>query len=104
MVEALNNKIKDDGNAVNENTSKTLLDSQPSYFVGQRTEGAKIIVGRIAGNFVPDDEELFIDGKPMVKGTDYEIGGGAININKIFRSAGEKKITGNLFLEKQMVN
>ena len=100
MVEALNNKIKDDGNAVNENTSKTLLDSQPSYFVGQRTEGAKIIVGRIAGNFVPDDEELFIDGKPMVKGTDYEIGGGAININKIFRSAGEKKITGNLFFRE----
>ena len=39
-----------------------LLDSQPSYFVGQRTE-YKIIVGRIAGNF-SDDEELFIDGKP----------------------------------------
>jgi len=100
MVEALLNKIKNDGNQINENTSKTLLDSQPSYFVGQRTEGAKIIVGRIAGNFVPDDEELFIDGRRLVRGSDYTIGGGAININKIFRSAGEKRITGNLYFRE----
>ena len=100
MVEALLNKIKNDGNQINENTSKTLLDSQPSYFVGQRTEGAKIIVGRIAGNFEPADEEIFINGKKLVEGTDYKIGGGAVNINKVFRTSGEKKITGNLFFKE----
>ena len=63
MLEALSNKISNDGNQINENTSKTLLDSRPSYFVGQRTEGAKIIVGRIAGNFEPADEEIYINAK-----------------------------------------
>jgi gliding motility-associated protein GldM len=100
MLEALSNKISNDGNQINENTSKTLLDSRPSYFVGQRTEGAKIIVGRIAGNFEPADEEIYINGQLLVEGTDYEMGGGAVNINKVFRKSGEKRITGNLFFKE----
>ena len=100
MNEALLNKISNDGNKIDQNTSKTLLDSRPSYFVGQRTDGAKIIVGRIAGNFEPADEEIYINGQKLVEGTDYEIGGGGVNINKIFRTSGEKKITGNLFFKE----
>lgn len=97
MTQALTDKIKSDGSAVNINTSKTLLDSQPSYYVNQTTSDAKIIVGRIDGNFVPDSVDLKIGNEKLKEGTDFFIGGGAINLTKRFRVAGEKKITGNLY-------
>ena len=100
MVEALIDKIKSDGSAVNINTSKTLLDAQPSYYVGQSTSDAKIIVGRIDGNFVPDSVALQIGNQKLVKGRDFTIGGGAVNIKRVFRLAGEKKITGNLYFRE----
>jgi gliding motility-associated protein GldM len=100
MVEALIDKIKSDGSAVNINTSKTLLDAQPSYYVGQSTSDAKIIVGRIDGNFVPDSVDLQIGNQKLVKGRDFTIGGGAVNIKRVFRLAGEKKITGNLYFRE----
>ena len=100
LTQALNDKIKSDGSAVNINTSKTLLDAQPSYYVNQTTRDAKIIVGRIDGNFVPDSVDLKIGNQKLKKGTDFTIGGGAINLTKRFRVAGEKKITGNLYFRE----
>lgn len=100
MTQALTDKIRSDGSAVNINTSKTLLDARPSYYVNQTTDGAKIIVGRIDGNFVPDSVDLKIGNVKLIKGVDYFEGGGAINLTKKFRTAGEKKITGNLYFRE----
>jgi hypothetical protein len=100
MTQALTDKIRSDGSAVNINTSKTLLDSRPSYYVNQTTDGAKIIVGRIDGNFVPDSVDLKIGNVRLIEGVDYFEGGGAINLTKRFRTAGEKKIIGNLYFRE----
>jgi len=100
ITQALTDKIKSDGSAVNINTSKTLLDAQPSYYVNQTTSDAKIIVGRIDGNFVPDSVALKIGNVKLIEGTDFTTGGGAINLTKRFRVAGEKKITGNLYFRE----
>jgi len=100
ITQALTDKIKSDGSAVNINTSKTLLDAQPSYYVNQTTSDAKIIVGRIDGNFVPDSVALKIGNQNLREGTDFTIGGGAINLTKRFSVAGEKRITGNLYFRE----
>ena len=85
MTQALTDKIKSDGSAVNINTSKTLFDSQPSYYVNQNINDAKIIVGRIDGNFRPDSVSLRIGNEKLRENIDYTIGGGAVNITKRFR-------------------
>ena len=54
MVEAFNTKILSDGSAVNINTSKSLLNAKSTYFVGERVNDAKILIGRIASSFEPD--------------------------------------------------
>ena len=100
MTQALTDKIKSDGSAVNINTSKTLFDSQPSYYVNQNIDDAKIIVGRIDGNFRPDSVSLRIGNEKLRENIDYTIGGGAVNITKRFNTAGEKKIIGNLYFRE----
>ena len=100
MTQALTDKIKSDGSAVNINTSKTLFDSQPSYYVNQNINDAKIIVGRIDGNFRPDSVSLRIGNEKLRENIDYTIGGGAVNITKRFNTAGEKKIIGNLYFRE----
>jgi len=100
MTQALTDKIKSDGSAVNINTSKTLFDSQPSYYVNQNISDAKIIVGRIDGNFRPDSVSLKIGNERLRENIDYTLGGGGVNLIKRFRTAGEKKITGNLYFRE----
>ena len=96
MVEAFNTKILSDGSAVNINTSKSLLNAKSTYFVGERVNDAKILIGRIASSFEPDSIDLFINGKKLGK-SEYETKDGAVVLNKIFRRSGEMNITGNLF-------
>ena len=97
MVEAFNTKILSDGSAVNINTSKSLLNAKSTYFVGERIDDAKILIGRIASDFQPDSVSIKIDNRELRKGRDFTIEDGAINLNLTFSSGGEKKITGDLF-------
>lgn len=97
MVEAFNTKILSDGSAVNINTSKSLLNAKSTYFVGERIDDAKILIGRIASDFQPDSVSIKIDNRELRKGRDFSIEDGAINLNLTFSSGGEKKITGDLF-------
>ena len=97
MVDAFNTKILSDGSAVNINTSKSLLNAKSTYFVGERINDAKILIGRIASDFQPDSVSIKIDNRQLRQGRDFTIEDGAINLNLIFSSGGEKKITGDLF-------
>ena len=97
MVDAFNTKILSDGSAVNINTSKSLLNAKSTYFVGERINDAKILIGRIASDFQPDSVSIKIDNRQLRQGRDFTIENGAINLNLIFSSGGEKKITGDLF-------
>ena len=97
MVEAFNTKILSDGSAVNINTSKSLLNAKSTYFVGERINDAKILIGRIASDFQPDSVSIKIDNRELRRGRDFTIEDGALNLNLVFSSGGEKKITGDLF-------
>ena len=97
MVDAFNTKILSDGSAVNINTSKSLLNAKSTYFVGERINDAKILIGRIASDFQPDSVSIKIDNRQLRQGKDFTIEDGAINLNLIFSSGGEKKISGDLF-------
>ena len=97
LVDAFNTKILSDGSAVNINTSKSLLNAKSTYFVGERINDAKILIGRIASDFQPDSVSIKIDNRQLRQGRDFTIEDGAINLNLVFSSGGEKKITGDLF-------
>jgi gliding motility-associated protein GldM len=67
-----------------------------AFYPGETFDGA-IILGRVDPNTVPKREELTLDGRKLVRGTDYDINGGRIVMKFGAGSPGDHKIEGMLY-------
>jgi gliding motility-associated protein GldM len=70
--------------------------SKSAFYPGETFDGS-IILGRVDPNTVPKREELTLDGRKLVRGTDYTINGGRIQLNIGAGSPGDHKIEGMLY-------
>ncbi|PKA82468.1 protein involved in gliding motility GldM [Ulvibacter sp. MAR_2010_11] len=67
-----------------------------AFYPGETFDGS-IILGRVDPNTVPKREELTLDGRKLVRGTDYDIAGGRIVMKIGAGSPGDHKIEGMLY-------
>ncbi len=67
-----------------------------AFYSGETFDGS-IILGRVDPNTVPKREELTLDGRKLVRGTDYDINGGRITLKVGAGSPGDHKIEGTLY-------
>jgi len=75
---------------------ETLLQTtKGAYYQGEKFDGS-IVLGRTDNETVPQDVDLEIDGRKLVKGTDYEIKKGQVQLNVTAGNAGDHKIEGKL--------
>ena len=60
---------------------------------------ASVVAGKKDSNFKPDDAELFLNNRQLVKDIDFVITPGGIKLDKKLSKAGEYDLTGELFFE-----
>jgi gliding motility-associated protein GldM len=79
-----------------ENNYSTLLETTRSaVYPGNEFDG-RIVLGRTDSTTVPSGENLKLDGRQLVKGKDYVLKGGKVQLKVRAGNPGEHKITGNL--------
>lgn len=82
------------------NKYQTLLEATKSSYYTNEVVDASIVMGKKDSNFKPSRVELSLNDRPMVKGRDYTIAAGGVQLNKKFSSPGSYKLTGKLFFER----
>jgi len=75
----------------------TFMDVPKSAFYPGETFNGSILLGRTDASTVPKREELTLDGRKLVKGTDYTIEGGRVVLQVGAGSPGDHKIEGFLY-------
>jgi len=75
----------------------TFMDVPKSAFYPGETFNGSILLGRTDVSTVPQREELSLDGRKLVRDTDYTIDGGRVVLNVGAGSPGDHKITGFLY-------
>ena len=80
------------------NYSTLLQQPKSAYYQGEKFDGA-IVLGRTDQTTKPNEVELYLDGKKLTE-EDYTLDGGAVKLNINVGSAGDHKITGNLFFDQ----
>ena len=78
------------------NYSTLMNASKSAYYSGETFDGS-IMLGRTDASTQPKREELTLDGRKLVKDTDYTIEGGAVKLNVRAGSPGDHKIEGFLY-------
>ena len=78
------------------NYSTLMNASKTAYYTGETFDGA-IMLGRTDASTQPKREELTLDGKKLVKDTDYVIVDGAVKLQISAGAAGDHKIEGFLY-------
>jgi gliding motility-associated protein GldM len=78
------------------NYSTLMNASKTAYYTGETFDGA-IMLGRTDASTQPKREELTLDGRKLVKNTDYSIVGGAVKLKVSAGAAGDHKIEGFLY-------
>ncbi|GGE37275.1 type IX secretion system motor protein PorM/GldM [Psychroflexus planctonicus] len=78
----------------------TLLKQEKgAYFQGETFDGS-IVLGREDASTVPSDENLKLNGRKLVKGTDYTIEGGRVKLNVTASQLGDQTIEGELIFKQ----
>ncbi|WP_340199925.1 gliding motility protein GldM [Ascidiimonas sp. W6] len=80
------------------NYSTLLQQPKSAYYQGETFDGS-IVLGRTDQTTKPNEVELFLDGKKLTE-KDYTLNGGAVKLNVNVGSAGDHKITGNLYFDQ----
>jgi gliding motility-associated protein GldM len=80
------------------NYSTLLQQPKSAYYQGERFDGA-IVLGRTDQTTKPNEVELYLDGRKLTE-KDYTLDGGAVKLNVSVGSAGDHKITGNLYFDQ----
>ncbi|XLS28650.1 gliding motility protein GldM [Flavobacteriaceae bacterium M23B6Z8] len=80
------------------NYSTLLQQPKSAYYQGEKFDGA-IVLGRTDQTTKPNEVELYLDGKKLTE-NDYTLDGGAVKLNVNVGSAGDHKITGNLYFDQ----
>ncbi|MBL4663327.1 MAG: gliding motility protein GldM [Flavobacteriaceae bacterium] len=75
----------------------TFMDVPKSAFYPGETFNGSILLGRTDASTVPQREDLSLDGRKLVKDTDYTIEGGRVVLKVGAGSPGDHKITGFLY-------
>jgi gliding motility-associated protein GldM len=78
------------------NYSTLMNASKTAYYTGETFDGA-IMLGRTDASTQPKREELTLDGRKLVKDTDYIIVDGAVKLQISAGAAGDHKIEGFLY-------
>ncbi|WP_340077761.1 gliding motility protein GldM [Leptobacterium sp. I13] len=81
-------------------TNYTTLLEQPksAYYQGEKFDG-QIVLGRTDATTKPNEVELFLDGRKL-SANDFTMDGGKVKLNVNAGSAGDHKITGNLYFDQ----
>jgi len=80
------------------NYSTLLQQPKSAYYQGERFDGY-IVLGRTDETTKPNEVELFLDGRKLSE-KEYSFEGGKVKLNVGTGSAGDHKITGNLFFDQ----
>ncbi|WP_340064681.1 gliding motility protein GldM [Ascidiimonas aurantiaca] len=80
------------------NYSTLLQQPKSAYYQGERFDGY-IVLGRTDETTKPNEVELFLDGRKLTE-KEYSFEGGRVKLNVNTGSAGDHKITGNLFFDQ----
>ena len=103
ILEYIISVINEHEGGISANTYQTLLESSKSSFYTGDLVDASVVMGKKDSNFIPSRVELFLNDKRMVKGKDFTIAGGGVQLNKRFGAPGSYKLTGKLFFERNKI-
>ena len=103
ILEYIISVINEHEGGISANTYQTLLESSKSSFYTGDLVDASVVMGKKDSNFIPSRVELFLNDQRMVKGRDFTIAGGGVQLNKRFGAPGSYKLTGKLFFERNKV-
>ncbi len=103
ILEYIISVINEHEGGISANTYQTLLESSKSSFYTGDLVDASVVMGKKDSNFIPSSVELFINDQRMVKGKDFTIAGGGVQLNKRFGAPGSYKVTGKLFFERNKI-
>ena len=103
ILEYIINVINEHEGGISANTYQTLLESSKSSFYTGDLVDASVVMGKKDSNFIPSRVELFLNDQRMVKGKDFTIAGGGVQLNKRFGAPGSYKLTGKLFFERNKI-